>query len=473
MTTLANGLRLVTDSTPGHFSALGAYIDAGSRFEDPKNPGLSHLHDRLAWKSTEKYNGQEMLENLSKLGGNYMSASQRESIIYQSSVFNKDVEKMLELICQTIRYPKFTDQEFEECLQTADYEVQELSYKPDLYLPEELHSVAYTENTLGLPLYFPRERLPLVTKQDILNYHDKFFQPQNVIIAMVGVPHEYALRLVMENFGGWSSTDTSKPDLGIVNYTGGELALPHKPPLYANLPELYHIQVGFETTGLLNDDLYSLATLQKLLGGGSSFSAGGPGKGMFSRLYTQILNQYPYVENCQCFNHSYIDSGIFGITLSLVPQAAGVGVQMIGNELSKLLTTESGMTTKEVDRAKKQLISSLLMNVESRLAKLEDLGRQIQCQGKITTVDEMVEKIDRLDAGDLKNVLEKVITGNVVTKGISSGLPSVVMQGERDSFGDVEYWLRHYGLGSFKGPELTEPRDSTNSNGQKKRGWFS
>ena len=56
------------------------------------------------------------------------------------------------------------------------------------------------------------------------------------------------------------------------------------------------------------------------------------------------------------------------------------------------------------------------MNVESRLAKLEDLGRQIQCQGKITTVDEMVEKINRLTSSDLKNVLEKVITGNVVTK---------------------------------------------------------
>lgn len=474
MTTLANGLRLVTDSTPGHFSALGAYIDAGSRFEDPKNPGLSHLHDRLAWKSTEKYNGQEMLENLSKLGGNYMSASQRESIIYQSSVFNKDVEKMLELISQTVRYPKFTDQEFEECLQTADYEAQELSYKPDLYLPEELHSVAYKNNTLGLPLYFPRERLPLVSKQDILNYHEKFFQPQNVIIAMVGVPHEYALRLVMDNFGDWKATKNStKPDLGVINYTGGELALPHKPPIYANLPELYHIQVGFETTGLLNDDLYSLATLQKLLGGGSSFSAGGPGKGMFSRLYTQILNQYPYVENCQCFNHSYIDSGIFGITLSLVPQAAGVGVQMIGNELSKLLTKENGMTMNEVERAKKQLISSLLMNVESRLAKLEDLGRQIQCQGKITTVDEMVEKINRLTSSDLKNVLEKVITGNVVTKGVSSGLPSVVMQGERESFGDVEFWLRHYGLGKFSGPELTQPRDFTKEKENKKRRWFS
>ena len=71
-----------------------------------------------------------------------------------------------------------------------------------------------------------------------------------------------------------SYKNSTKPDLGVINYTGGELALPHKPPIYANLPELYHIQVGFETTGLLNDDLYSLATLQKLLGGGSSFSAG-------------------------------------------------------------------------------------------------------------------------------------------------------------------------------------------------------
>ena len=68
----------------------------------------------------------------------------------------------------------------------------------------------------------------------------------------------------------------------------------------------------------------------------------------------------------------------------------------------------------------------------------------------------------------MKNVLEKVITGNVVTKGVSSGLPSVVMQGERESFGDVEFWLRHYGLGKFSGPELTQPRDFTKEKENKK-----
>ena len=471
MTTLANGLRLVTDSTPGHFSALGGYVDAGSRYEDPKNPGLSHIHDRLAWKSTEKYSGLQMMENLLKLGGDYMSSAQRESMIFQASVFNKDVDQMMEAIAQTVRSPRITDQEFLETLQTADYEVQELQYKHELLLPEELHSVAYKQNTLGLPLFIPKERIPLVQKSDILDYHKRFFQPQNIIIAMVGVSHDHALKLVESNFGDWVSTG-EKTNLTPAHYTGGEIALPHQPPLYANQPELYHMQIGFETTGLLHDDLYSLATLQKLLGGGSSFSAGGPGKGMFSRLYTKVLNKYPFVENCMCFNHSYLDSGIFGITLSLVPEAAHVSSQIISHELAKLLnvdTKSGGLSEQEVKRAKNQLTSSILMNVESRLAKLEDLGRQVQCQGKVTSIDEMVEKIKALTPRDLQNVAEKVLTGNVVTTGTSSGVPSVVMQGDREAFGDVEYILRKYGLGKFSTPEIPEPRDFSR---KKKTSWF-
>ena len=155
MTTLLNGVRVVTDSTPGHFSALGAYVDAGSRYEDPETPGLSHIVDRLAWRSTEKYTGVEMIENLTKLGGNFMCSAQRESMIYQASVFNKDLDKMFDCISQTIRAPKMTDQEVIETLQTADYESNEISHKYDMFLPEVLHAAAYSNNTLGLPLYCP------------------------------------------------------------------------------------------------------------------------------------------------------------------------------------------------------------------------------------------------------------------------------------------------------------------------------
>ncbi|EGW32005.1 uncharacterized protein SPAPADRAFT_138521 [Spathaspora passalidarum NRRL Y-27907] len=452
LTTLTNGLRLITDSTPGHFSALGAFIQGGSRFEDPAAPGLSHLCERLAWKTTEKYSGTQMLENLSKLGGNYIAVAQRDTIMYQATVFNKDVDNMLECIAQTVRHQQITDQEFAETVEGAKYEVSELQYKPELLLPEKLHSVAYKNNTLGLPFFIPQERLGSIKKNEMDQYFNKFFQPQNVVIAMIGVPHQTALDLVLANFGDWhnsSSTTAAAPKLGTVNYTGGEIALPHTPPLYANQPELYHMQIAFETNGFLHDDMYALATLQKLLGGGSSFSAGGPGKGMFSRLYTQVLNKHPYVENCSAFNHSYADSGLFGITISLIPDAGHISAQIICNEFAKVLDSKEGLNEKEVTRAKNQLTSSLLMNVESKLAKLEDLGRQIQMQGKITSVDEMVDKISALTVKDLRNVAEKVFTGNVVTNGISSGIPSVVMQGDRSSFGDIEFVLRHYGLGKY------------------------
>jgi mitochondrial-processing peptidase subunit alpha len=40
-----------------------------------------------------------------------------------------------------------------------------------------------------------------------------------------------------------------------------------------------------------NDDFVPFCVLQSLMGGGGSFSAGGPGKGMFTRLYTEVLNK--------------------------------------------------------------------------------------------------------------------------------------------------------------------------------------
>lgn len=50
ITTLSNKLRVVTESTPGHFHAVGVYVDAGSRYETKRNSGISHLMDRLAFK---------------------------------------------------------------------------------------------------------------------------------------------------------------------------------------------------------------------------------------------------------------------------------------------------------------------------------------------------------------------------------------------------------------------------------------
>ncbi|KAM9905106.1 hypothetical protein OXX79_002356 [Metschnikowia pulcherrima] len=460
---LNNGLRIVTDSTPGHFSALGAYVNAGSRFETDSISGLSHMIDVMAWKSTSKRTGNQMMDDLARLGGNYMSGAQRESILYQSSVFNKDTEKMFECISETIREPKFTDSEFEEAKLTGMYELEELSHKHDMLLPEVLHEAAYSKKTLGMPIYGTHGSLSSLTADDAKKYHQNFFTPDNSVLALVGVDHLKAVHMAEKYLGDWKSCDLGQAiEKSPAKYEGGEVSLPSQEPRFSNLPKLVHMQIAFETGGLLSNDLYALATLQKLLGGGSSFSAGGPGKGMFSRLF-RVLNQYPFVENCMAFNHAHTDSGLFGITISCYAEHAEYMAQVACHELAKIMeptSSEGGIKKQEFDRAKNQLVSSLLMNVESKLAALEDIGRQVQFQGKVTQVEEMVTRIENLSIADVREVAQKVLQGR--GNGAEPTRPTVVMQGDRASIGDVEFVLRYFGLGYFSSPDPPSPRDYYN-----------
>lgn len=222
------------------------------------------------------------------------------------------------------------------------------------------------------------------------------------------------------------------------HYTGGFIALPPiPPPANPMLPRLSHIHLAFEALPISSPDIYALATLQTLLGGGGSFSAGGPGKGMYSRLYTNVLNQHGWVESCVAFNHSYTDSGIFGISASCSPTRTTEMLEVMCRELQSL-TLDTGYTalqTQEVNRAKNQLRSSLLMNLESRMVELEDLGRQVQVHGRKVGVKEMCDQIEALTVEDLRRVARQVFGGHVQNNGRGTGKPTVVLQeGELEGY---------------------------------------
>ncbi|TGO08277.1 hypothetical protein BTUL_0216g00020 [Botrytis tulipae] len=528
ITTLPNGVRVATEALPGHFSGIGVYIDAGSRYENEDLRGVSHIMDRLAFKSTSKRSSDEMLESIESLGGNIQCASSRESLMYQSATFNSAVPTTVALLAETIRNPLITEEEVSQQLVTAEYEIGEIWSKPELILPEIVHMVAYKGNTLGNPLLCPKERLSEINSNTIQLYRDTFYRPERMVVAFAGVQHEEAVKLAEQHFGdmpksasilsqtgsetsldslsGETSSDSSisssssstppsptqKPSTlisrmpffknistsapknasvqnGFLNplnlnepsrYTGGFLALPTlPPPVNPALPALSHIHIAFEALPISSPDIYALATLQTLLGGGGSFSAGGPGKGMYSRLYTNVLNQHGWVESCMAFNHSYTDSGLFGISSSCSPGYVKNMLDVMCRELQSL-TLDSGFSalqTAEVNRAKNQLRSSLLMNLESRMVELEDLGRQVQVHGRKVGVREMCKKIEELTVKDLRRVATQVFGGLVKNAGEGSGSPTVVLQeGEEEgrvyknfSWDDIQDRIHGWKLGSW------------------------
>ncbi|CAI6310831.1 unnamed protein product [Periconia digitata] len=501
ITTLPNGIRVATEALPGHFSGIGVYVDAGSRYENDALRGVSHIADRLAFKSTTSTSGDQVLEKIDSLGGNIQCASSRESLMYQAATFNSAVPTTVGLLAETIRDPLVTEEEVQQQLETADYEIGEIWSKPELILPELVHMAAYKDNTLGNPLLCPKERLPHINRAVIEAYRKEFYKPERMVVAFAGVEHTEAVRLAEQYFGDMeksagpslidvgqtASSDASRAtftashptptgappqtstllskipffknistsaasnasvnssasldfppiDTSIPShYTGGFLTLPPiPPPLNPALPRLSHIHIAFEALPVASPDIYALATLQTLLGGGGSFSAGGPGKGMYSRLYTNVLNQHGWVESCVSFNHSYTDSGLFGIAASCAPAQVSQMLEVMCRELNALgqETGYAALKQGEVQRAKNQLRSSLLMNLESRMVELEDLGRQVQVHGRKVGVKEMCAKIDAVTIADLRRVARQVFGGDVHNSGEGSGAPTVVLQeGEQE-----------------------------------------
>lgn len=501
ISTLPNGIRVATEALPGHYSCLGLFLDAGSRYEPDHLHGVSHVVDRLAYHSTSSRSGAEMIQKLEWLGGNSMCQASREHLSYQSSVFNDDVPTMLGLMAETVRDPLLTEEEVESQKETVLYEVTEIKRKPEQIVPEYIHQAAYGDVTLGRSVLCPEERLPFITRDSILEYRSLFYRPERMTFAFAGVHHDTAVRLVEQYFGDMQSPSSSgggglsssinnnistllgkqpilnssspltKPMSTVTQgvrappiittaprsrYIGGIHKYPHPPTHDGKPPEFTYVYLAFESVPVSSPDIYALATLQILLGGGGSFSAGGPGKGMYSRLYTNVLNQYGWVESCVGFSNSYSDSGVFGIGAAVRTDATHAITDVICRELALLAYDgRRGITKIEADRAKKQLKSSLLMNLESRIVEMDDLGKQVALQGFKTPVNEMCEKIDSLTIADLRNLAERIITGKIENAGKGTGNVSAVIMGEGDDeasqVGDLEGIVKAYGLGPGKG----------------------
>ncbi|KAF7729150.1 Mitochondrial-processing peptidase subunit alpha [Apophysomyces ossiformis] len=396
-------------------------------------------------------------------------------MMYQAAIFSQDLDRVISLFSDVIRRPAIDELEVEEQRATALYELQEIWSKPEMFLPEVLHTVAYQGNTLGNPLLCPPENLEKMTSQLLRSYMQTWYRPERMVIATCGAEHDQVVDLAEKYFGDIPAR--SEPLDSVLSHHQtmkrqaeqamvGGLSAPASVQELATQPAFYtggtkliegdgsspftHVYIAFEGLSIDDPDIYALATLQILLGGGGSFSAGGPGKGMYSRLFTNVLNQHYWVESCQSFNHCYRDSGLFGISGSCMPNAVNHLVDVICRELDLVARDDMGnrsVNDIELNRAKNQLKSSLLMNLESRMVQLEDLGRQVQVHGKKTGIDEMLARIDKVDVKELRRVAERIVRGGASIKTGGSGQPTLVVNGDLRQLKDIHKILRKYNLG--------------------------
>ena len=186
--------------------------------------------------------------------------------------------------------------------------------------------------------------------------------------------------------------------------------------------ELTHMALAFRGVGWKDEDLVPLCVLNTMMGGGASFSAGGPGKGMYTRLYQNILNRFYFVESAAIFNAFYNDTGVFGVYGSAPAAEMGKLTSALAEEMAKMA---GPITDAELSRAKNQLTTSLLMNLEQRSVLFEDIGRQVLTYGARTAPAELVAQISAVTSDDIGRVASSLLKSppSVVVVGDTTSVP--------------------------------------------------
>ncbi|TPP60129.1 Mitochondrial-processing peptidase subunit alpha [Fasciola gigantica] len=101
--------------------------------------------------------------------------------------------------------------------------------------------------------------------------------------------------------------------------------------------------------------------------------------------------RFHWVNSAQAENHAYSDTGLFTVSGSSEPKHLAALVYTLLDELRN--TATSTLSSQEISRAKAQLKSMLLMNLETRAVMFEDIARQVLNTGVRHQPEYWAEKI--------------------------------------------------------------------------------
>ncbi|CAO2598360.1 Mitochondrial-processing peptidase subunit alpha [Lemmus lemmus] len=434
ITTLDNGLRVASQNKFGQFCTVGILINSGSRYEAKYLSGIAHFLEKLAFSSTARFDSKdEILLTLEKHGGICDCQTSRDTTMYAVSADSKGLDTVVGLLADVVLHPCLTDEEIEMTRMAVQFELEDLNMRPDPepLLTEMIHEAAFRENTVGLHRFCPSENIAKIDREVLHSYLKNYYTPDRMVLAGVGVEHEHLVECARKYLLGaqpaWGAPGAVDVDKSVAQYTGGIVKVERDMSNVSlgptPIPELTHIMVGLESCSFLEEDFIPFAVLNMMMGGGGSFSAGGPGKGMFSRLYLNVLNRHHWMYNATSYHHSYEDTGLLCIHASADPRQVREMVEIITKEFILMGRT---VDLVELERAKTQLMSMLMMNLESRPVIFEDVGRQVLATHSRKLPHELCTLIRNVKPEDVKRVASKMLRGKpaVAALGDLTDLPT-------------------------------------------------
>ena len=378
ITELAGGVRVVSEKVPAVRSvALGFWIGTGSVTESEEEAGLSHLLEHMLFRGTARYGSEEIDQIFDAMGAELNAGTGKETTSVYARVLDIHLERAFDVIAQMVTEPAITGLAEERAVVLEEIAMYEDD--PQDIVFDLLGEAVFPDHPLGRAILGHSEVVANASRKQLRSFHHERYFPQNLVIAAAGsVDHDQIVEWA-ESAMSVAPTKGSLPATQLPANGGARHNFRQKDT------EQYHVCLG--GVGLARDDerRFALRVLDSLAGGTSS-----------SRLFQAVREQRGLAYSIFTFQSLYAATGQVGLYVGTRGENLVEVARVIDDELARLRGEPVG--EEELTRAKDNVKGRVVLAMESTTARMERLGASILAGMPILELDEVIDRIDAVDA---------------------------------------------------------------------------
>ena len=377
-TVLPNGLTVITEQMPYIRSvSIGIWVKTGSRHEDSELNGISHFVEHMVFKGTTNRTAQDIARQVDSIGGNMDAFTAKECICFNIKVLDEHIPVAMDVLSDLVLNPIFDPKDIVRERGVILEEIKMDEDSPDYLVHEIFTQNFWKDHPLGKPILGTKETVRRFEKPALFDYYGGRFYPGNLLICAAGnLDHDRFVDLVSRRF------DQLKPKSNGFHQpppkTSAKIIMRNKKAL-----EQVQICVGVPSPYIADERRYASYILNTLLGGGMS-----------SRLFQNIRENQGLAYAIYSELNPYRDTGCLSVYAGTSVQWAPKVVQMIVAEFADL--KKAPITEEELRRSKDQLKGSLMLSLESSMARMSNLARQEMYFDRFFSLDEIIQKIEEV-----------------------------------------------------------------------------
>ena len=388
MTTLGNGVRIITEAMPHVRSvSVGIWVGAGSRRESSEQNGISHFIEHMLFKGTTSRSAEDIARSVDALGGNLDAFTAKELVCFNTKVLDQHLGVAFDVLADLVLHPLFREEDIEKEKGVILEEIKMEADQPDYLVHEIFSSNFWKDHSLGKPILGSPHHVKRFDQGMIRAYYDAVYAPANLVVTAAGhLTHEGLVDLVNRHFAGLAPVSPAPPEP--VPNTHARIALRNKKSL-----EQVHLCLGVPSYPLPHQERFACYVLNTLLGGGMS-----------SRLFQNIRERQGLAYAVFSELNPYRDTGCLSIYAGTSLESAGKVVESITKEFRQL--KEERVSDEELRRAKDHLKGSLMLGLESTSSRMSNLARQEMYFNRFFSMDELLDSIETVGADDVQRIAQ-------------------------------------------------------------------